>query len=146
MKFVHVIIVPCSELLLLICFRCHLHLQILIGGFLETLSLCYITIVGLTVLSINPSAIVLFMCSLAVVPAIWQAIKSRSRCNTMSGKLHVFKFATSAIIAVLGIALLSWKVNAKPACHGFRLTFVSFRLSIGECTQIVYADVQVMTS
>ncbi|XP_078372643.1 structural maintenance of chromosomes protein 6-like [Oculina patagonica] len=86
---------------------------ILIGGFLETLSLCFITIVGLTVLPINPSAIVLLMCSLPVVPAIWQAIKTRSRCNTMSGKLHVFKFATFAIIAVLGIALLSWKRVSK---------------------------------
>ena len=92
---------------------CHLQLQILIGGFLEALSLCYITIVGLTILPVDPSAFVLFMCSLAVVPSIWQAAKSRSRLSTTSGKLHAFIFSASAVIAVLGIALLSWKVIDK---------------------------------
>jgi len=87
---------------------------ILIGGFLETLSLCYITIVGLAVLPVDPSVIVLLMCSLAVVPSIWQATSSRSRFHTTSGKLHAFKFSASAVIAVLGIALLTWKVMAKP--------------------------------
>ena len=100
-------------LLLLISARFHLQLQILIGGFLETVSLCYITIVGLTVLPVDPSAIVLLMCSLAVFPSIYQAITSRSRLNSLSGKLHVFKFSASAAIAVLGIALLTWKVMDK---------------------------------
>lgn len=101
-------------LLLLIIPQCHSQLQILIGGFLETLSLCYITIVGLAVLPVDPSVIVLLMCSLAVVPSIWQATSSRSRFHTTSGKLHAFKFSASAVIAVLGIALLTWKVMAKP--------------------------------
>ncbi|XP_078360423.1 uncharacterized protein LOC144644771 isoform X1 [Oculina patagonica] len=66
--------------------------------------------VMLTVLPMNPDTIVLFMCSLAVVPAIWQAAESRLRWETASGKLDVFKFTTSFVSATIGIILLSLKI------------------------------------
>ena len=89
--------------------------QIFLGGFLETTSLCYITMVLLTVVPITPDAIILLMCSLPIVSAMWQAIKSRSRWNTRAGKLDVIKFGTSASLAVIGVALLLNKVTTKQA-------------------------------
>ena len=67
----------------------------------------------LTVVPINPDAIVLLMCSLHVAPAIWQAIKSKPRLSTATGKLDVTKFVLAAISALLGIALLCYKVTSK---------------------------------
>ena len=89
--------------------------QIFLGGFLETISLCYITMVMLRVVPITPDAIILLMCSLPMVSAMWQAIKSRSRWNTVAGKLDVIKFGTSAALAMIGIALLLYKVTTKNA-------------------------------
>lgn len=86
--------------------------QIMLGGFLETVSLCYITMVMLTVVSITPNAIILVMCSLPMMPAIWEAIKWRSRWKTLNGKWEVIKFGASATFAVIGIALLLLKVRA----------------------------------
>ena len=63
--------------------------------------------VMLTVVPINPDAIVLLMCSLHVAPANWQAIKSKPRWSTAPGKLDGIKFGTSATSAMLGIALLT---------------------------------------
>ena len=85
--------------------------QIMFGGFLETVSLCYITMVMLTVVPITPNAIILVMCSLPMISAIWEAIKSRSRWRTLNGKLEVIKFGASATFAVIGIALLLLKVR-----------------------------------
>ena len=81
------------------------------GGFLETVSLCYITMVMLTVVPITPNAIILVMCSLPMMPAIWEAIKSRSQWRTLTGKRDVIKFGASATFAVIGIALLLYKVH-----------------------------------
>ena len=79
------------------------------GGFLETVPLCYITMVMLTVVPITPNAIILVMCSLPMMPAIWDAIKA-------IGKLEIIKFGASATFAVIGIALLLLKVrNSKSA-------------------------------
>ena len=89
--------------------------QIFLGGFLETISLCYITMVMLTVVPITPDAIILLMCSLPMVSAMCQAIKSRSRWNTGAGKLDIIKFGSSAALAVIGIALLLYKVTTKNA-------------------------------
>ena len=90
--------------------------QIMFGGFLETVSLCYITMVMLTVVPITPNAIILVMCSLPMMPAIWEAIKSRSRWKTSNGKREVIKFGASATFAVIGIALLLYTVrNSKSA-------------------------------
>ena len=88
-------------------------LQIALGGLLETISLCYITMVMLTVVQITPDAIILLMCSLPMVSAMWLAIKSRSRWKTVAGKLDVFKFGSSAALAVIGIALLLYKVTKR---------------------------------
>ena len=84
--------------------------QILFGGFLETLSLCYITVVVLTVVPINPAAIVLLMCSLSMIPAIWEVFKSRSRWRTERGKFASIMFGSSAVFALIGIVLLLLKV------------------------------------
>ena len=78
---------------------------------METISLCFITIVMLTVLPVDPDSVVLLLCNLAVVPAIWQVTKSRSQWSTVTGKLNAIKFATCAVMAVLGILLLSLKVT-----------------------------------
>ena len=82
------------------------------GGFLETISLCYITMVMLTVVPITPNAAVLVMCSLSTMPAIWEAMKSRSRW-TPGGKTDAFKFGTSAAFAIIGIVLFLYKVIIK---------------------------------
>ena len=93
--------------------------QIMFGGFLETVSLCYITMVMLTVVPITPNAIILVMCSLPMMPAIWEAIKSRSRWRTSNGKRDVIKFGFSSTFAVIGIALLLLKVrNSKSVSCG----------------------------
>ena len=93
------------------------YFQIMFGGLLETISLCYITMVMLTVVPITPNAIILVLCSLPMMPAIWEAINSRSRWRTLAGKLDFIKFVTSAAFAVIGIALLLCKVrnNKRPS-------------------------------
>ena len=83
----------------------------MIGGALEAVSLNYITVIMLTVLPVNPDAIVLFMCSLSAVSAIWQAFKSRSQWETPKGKLDVIKFTTAAVLALTGMVMLSLKVT-----------------------------------
>ncbi|XP_068739006.1 uncharacterized protein [Montipora capricornis] len=104
---------------------------ILFGGFLETLSLCYITIVMLTVVPINPAAIVLLMCSLSMIPATWEAFKSRKRWNTAHGKFASIMFGTLAVFAVIGIVLLLLKTPHLPGRVGipFALTFLSIAWS-----------------
>ena len=91
--------------------------QIMFGGFLETVSLCYITMVMLTVVPITPNAIILVMCSLPMMSAIWEAIKSRSRWRTLTGTLDVIKFGFSATFAVIGIALLLYKVRSSKSAQ-----------------------------
>ena len=93
----------------------HFFLQIFLGGFLETISLCYITMVMLTVVPITPDAIILIMCSLPMVSAMCHAIKSRSMWKTVAGKLDVIKFGSSAALAVIGIALMLYKVTTRKA-------------------------------
>ncbi|XP_068739017.1 uncharacterized protein [Montipora capricornis] len=85
-------------------------IAILFGGFLETFSLCYITVVVLTVVPINPAAIVLLMCSLSMIPAIWEVFKSRSRWRTERGKFASIMFGSSAVFALIGIVLLLLKI------------------------------------
>ena len=64
----------------------------------------------LTVVPINPAAIVLLMCSLSMIPATWEAFKSRKRWNTAHGKFASIMFGTFAVFAVIGIVLLLLKV------------------------------------
>ena len=71
----------------------------------------------LTVVPITPDAIILLMCSLPMVSAMWQAVKSRSRWNTGAGKLDVIKFGSSAALAVIGITLLLYKVTTRKSCN-----------------------------
>ena len=73
--------------------------------------MCYITMVMLTVVPITPDAIILLMCSLPMVSAMYHAVKSRSRWKTGAGKLDIIKFGSSAALAVIGIALLLYKVT-----------------------------------
>ena len=86
-------------------------LQIFVGGFLEAIPLCYISIVMPTVLPVDSDLMILLMCSLVLAPAMWQIFKSRSKWKTKGGKVHVIKFVVAAMLALQGLVLISWKVR-----------------------------------
>ena len=90
--------------------------QIFIGGFLETVSLSYITIVAmLKVKSLNSDVMILLPCSLPLGFTLWHFIKSRSQWNTKTGKLEAIRFGISAVFGAAGVSLLCYKyeVNKK---------------------------------
>ena len=90
--------------------------QIFIGGFLETVSLSYITIVVmLKVKSLNSDVMILLPCSLPLGFTLWHFIKSRSQWNKKTGKLEAIRFGISAVFGAAGVSLLCYKyeVNKK---------------------------------
>ena len=90
--------------------------QIFIGGFLETVSLSYITIVVmLKVKLLNSDVMILLPCSLPLGFTLWHFIKSRSQWNTKTGKLEVIRFGISAVFGAAGVSFLCYKyeVNKK---------------------------------
>lgn len=85
-------------------------ISIFIGGFLETVSLSYITIVVmLKVKLLNSGVMILLPCSLPLGFTLWHFIKSRSQWNTKTGKLEAIRFGISAVFGAAGVSLLCYK-------------------------------------
>ena len=105
--------------------------QIFIGGFLETVSLSYITIVVmLKVKSLNSDVLILLPCSLPLGFTLWHFIKSRSQWNTKTGKLEAIRFGISAVFGAAGVSLLCYKyeVNKKTLLKILPFFFIKFRI------------------